>query len=535
MQRSELHPPHGQRLDNVPSRFEACDAVSARTATEELNTIPAVLEAVPQALLLAGSHEEILFANRRVERLFGYKRFELNGRRCAVLIGATFQNSFARAHRRFVAKSGLGRACTDTEIHGRHKEGREFPLQIGFGVIHQTPPLSVVYFNDLTEREKRQAELRQSQKMEIIGMLTSSIAHDFNNLLTVINGFGEMLTQEFRGNDRTCSMVQQITEAGRRGASLIRQLMAFSRQHLVEPRVLDLNAVIGDTKKLLCRLIGEDIALAMNLEPTLGSIKADPGQVEQVILNLAVNARDAMPNGGKLSMDTANAELDDNYARDHPGVSPGSYVMLAVTDTGCGMDEETKARIFEPFFTTKQEGKGTGLGLATIDRIVKENGGHVVVQSALGRGATFQLLLPRVYESPPGAEPHAVCQPSRQGGETVLIVEDDDPVREVMRTVLQQHGYTVLEAQNPGRALELFDRNRPIHLLVTDVILPEMTGVDLSDILVSQMPGLRVLYVSGYPDGRSFHTQAGAKTTRMFLKPFSTTAFAQTVREVLDA
>jgi two-component system cell cycle sensor histidine kinase/response regulator CckA len=536
MRSSVLRSPHHKRFDKRSLIYEELDDSPESLITGTLGSLLPVLEGVPEAIVLTGSDGEIVYANSPLRRLFGYECFDLPGRPCTTLIGAGFQDVFVEAHDRYLANARLGPLDTNVDLRGRRKEGEEFPLQIRFGRFQQKlKEMSLLCFHNVTEREDLKAELSQAQKMEVVGMLTGGVAHDFNNLLTVINGYGEMLAKDFRGNARPCLMAQGITEAGRRGASLVRQLMAFSGQHVVERRVLDLNAVIEDTQRLLYRLIGEDIALATVLEPALGRVKADPGQVEQVILNLAVNARDAMPNGGKVTVETANARLDDNDVKTRAGVRPGPYVMLAMTDTGCGMDEETKARIFEPFFTTKEVGKGTGLGLATIDRIVKENGGHVTVQSEVGRGATFQVFLPRAEEPLPDMEPHAVCQQaSRQGGETVLVVEDDDSVREVMSRVLQQHGYTVLAARDPRQARELFEHNGLIQLLMADVILPEMTGVELSHLLMSQKPGLRVLYVSGYPDRRGFQTEADAKATPVLLKPFSPTTLLQRTREVLD-
>ena len=527
---------HRQGTDGHALIHKDCDQCAPGMSTETLGSVPAVLQAVPHALVLAGANGDIIFANKRVERLFGYGSFELLGKPCALLIAERFRSSFAREHERYVGNSSGRQMSKDTELRGRHKNGREFPLQMHFGVVARNPHCSLISFCELTDREELKAKQRQAQKMEIVGMLTSGVAHDFNNLLTVINGFAEILSKEFRGNDSACSMLQEIRDAGQRGASLNRQLMAFSRQEVVEPRVLNLNDVIADTKKMLGRLIGEDIALVTVLEPALGPIKADPGQIEQAILNLAVNARDAMPCGGTLTIATANAELDDNDAESHPGASPGRYVLLAVTDTGCGMDEQTKARAFDPFFTTKEQGKGTGLGLATIQRIVKENGGHIAVSSELAQGATFQLFLPRVAEAMAGMECEAVCQQTKlRGGETVLIVEDDDSVRGVMRRVLQDHGYTVLEAQKPGQALELFARNHSVHMLVADLILPEMTGRDLARKLVAEKPTLRVLYVSGYPNGTRRQDESCPNTTPLLMKPFTPMALVQRMREVLDA
>ena len=389
---------------------------------------------------------------------------------------------------------------------------------------------------DITERKKLEAQLRQSQKMEAVGQLAGGIAHDFNNLLTVITGYCQILLTAADQGDPRREELEQIKEAGDRAASLTRQLLAFSRKQILEPKVLDLNAVVTNLDKMLQRLIGEDIALQTALAPALGCVKADPGQIEQVIMNLAVNARDAMPQGGHLTIETANADLDESYAEERFSVQPGPYVMLAVSDTGCGMDTETQAHIFEPFFTTKGQGKGTGLGLPTVYGIVKQSGGYIWVYSEPGRGTTFKIYLPRVDAQAEALEPRSPLQESLQGTETILLVEDEERVRRLARTILAGHGYSVLEAPNGAEALRISEqRGGAIHLLVTDVVMPGMSGGELASRLIAKHLHMKVLFVSGYTDDaivRHGVLQAGIPFIQ---KPFTPSTLARKVREVLDA
>jgi len=383
---------------------------------------------------------------------------------------------------------------------------------------------------------KKEEQLRQSQKIEAIGQLTGGIAHDFNNLLTVINGYSTMTLQSLKADDPLRPNLAQIKEAGERAASLTQQLLAFSRKQVLEPKVLDLNAVVTNIDRMLRRVIGEHIDLALALKPGLGRVKVDPGQIEQVIMNLAVNARDAMPKGGRLTIETTDVELNQDYVRGHVGARPGAHVMLAVSDTGCGMDKETQARIFEPFFTTKEKGKGTGLGLATVYGIVKQSGGSIWVYSEPGRGTTFKIYLPRVEGPAEGTKPGPDSLSTPRGSETILLVEDEAGVRELVRRILVAHGYTLLTAGRGDEAFQVCGRHEgPIHLLMTDVVMPGMSGRTLADRLTALYPNVKVLYMSGYTDAaiaRNGELEEGA----MFLqKPFTPQALACKVREVLDA
>jgi signal transduction histidine kinase/CheY-like chemotaxis protein len=383
------------------------------------------------------------------------------------------------------------------------------------------------------EREKEE-QLRQSQKMEAVGQLAGGIAHDFNNLLTAITGYSELTLRRLQAEDPLYRNIVEIKKAGERAASLTRQLLAFSRKQVLQPKVLALNSIISDVEKMLSRLIGEDIELRTVLEPQIGNIKADPGQIEQVLLNLAVNARDAMPHGGKLTIETGNVYLDEGYADQHLAVNPGHYVMLSVSDTGTGMDEKTQARIFEPFFTTKEAGKGTGLGLSTVYGIVKQSGGNIWVYSEVGQGTSFKVYLPRVDEGAQDYKRSAEPEDALQGTEMILLAEDEEMVRKLAREVLEMYGYKVLEAANGGAALLICERHEePIDLLITDVIMPEMGGRELATRLSQIRPEMKVLYMSGYTDDAIVHRGVLDEDANFIQKPFSPQTLASKVREVL--
>ncbi len=379
-------------------------------------------------------------------------------------------------------------------------------------------------------------QLRQAQKMEAVGMLAGGVAHDFNNLLTAINGHSDLALRRLNPDDPLFHKLREIRKAGERAASLTRQLLAFSRKQILKPKVLDLNNSIFEMNKMLQRLIGEDIDLLIGLMPDLGKVKADPSQIEQVLLNLAVNARDAMPKGGKLTIETANVEIDEEYVDRHLSVRPGQYVMLAVSDTGCGMDAETQERIFEPFFTTKEVGKGTGLGLSTVYGIVKQSGGQVWVYSEVGRGTTFKIYLPCVDK--PIEAPKATTNDSKAllGTETVLLVEDEEMVRELTREILQESGYHVLEAKHGQEALLVAEQHQgPIHLMLSDVVMPQMSGRELAEQLSPLRTEMKVLYMSGYTDDAIVHHGVLDEGMAFIEKPFTPNALARKLREVINA
>lgn len=388
-----------------------------------------------------------------------------------------------------------------------------------------------------SRRERRLAEdrLHQAQKMESIGRLAGGVAHDFNNILTAIMGYANFLAGGPAQNSTWREDIEEIRKASERAASLTRQLLAFSRRQAIQLRVIDLNAEFTDLEKMLRRTIGEDMEWTTSLASGLGYIKADPGQIQQVVMNLVVNARDAMPNGGKLTVKTENVEFQNPHVEDDFVIPPGSYVAIAVSDTGVGIDENVKSHLFEPFFTTKEKGKGTGLGLAVIYGIVKQSGGFVAVNSVLGQGATFKIYFPKV-EGTVGARSEGPAAPqSHKGTETILLVDDDETVRVMIRRVLRQHGYAALEAGCGEEALKLAQAHKgALHLLLTDMVLPDINGIDLAQRIAPIRPEAKVLLISGYLD-RNFGDFVIDEKTPFLQKPFATEALARMVREVLDA
>ena len=389
---------------------------------------------------------------------------------------------------------------------------------------------------DITDRKQLEEQLRQAQKMEAVGRLAGGIAHDFNNLLMVIQGYSDLLVERLPGGDPLRRNAEQIQMASQRASSLTRQLLAFSRKQMLAPKILNVQSVVAEMEKILRRLIGEDIQLETSSATDLGLVKADRSQIEQVILNLAVNARDAMPQGGRLTIETANVELDSSYSHPPAVLSPGRYVMLAVTDNGCGMDAETQAHVFEPFFTTKEKGKGTGLGLATVYGVVKQSGGYVWVYSEPGRGTSFKIYLPRIEETtvPAGRDGKSEMQIPQRGSETILLVEDEKGVRELAREYLASSGYTVIEAEDGHTALELAAMHvGQIHLLLTDVVMPGISGRELAERVSQIRPGIKIIYMSGYTDQAVVHHGILQNDAVLLQKPFTLMTLAGKLREML--
>jgi two-component system cell cycle sensor histidine kinase/response regulator CckA len=390
----------------------------------------------------------------------------------------------------------------------------------------------VVNVRDITERRRLEEQLRQAQKMEAVGELAGGVAHDFNNLLTGILGYCHLMLDEIPADHPLRPDLVEIRSAAERAASLTHELLAFSRRQMLQPRVVDINVLIAQLQKLMRRLISEEVELVMALAPDLHPVTVDPASVEQILVNLAVNARDAMPAGGRLTIETANVELDEAYAVTHVTMNSGPYVMLAVGDTGEGMDAATRARVFEPFFTTKEQGKGSGLGLATVYGIVKQSGGYIWVYSEPGHGTVFKVYLPPTPSSV--ARPAGGAADDLTGWETVLLVEDEDAVRALAREVLRRHGYVVLEARHGVDAVRVAERHLDaIHLLITDVVMPYMSGRELADRLVSVRPAMKALFMSGHTDHSLIHGDVPPGAA--FLeKPFTPEILARRVRRILD-
>ena len=434
------------------------------------------------------------------------------------------------AHRRAVA----GEPVTfHVEWKGGSYACHAEPLRDAEGRVHGAICMSL----DVTDRKQLEEQLRQAQKMEAVGRLAGGIAHDFNNLLMVIQGYADLLLDRLPEGDALRRNAEQIQMAGQRATSLTRQLLAFSRKQMLAPKILNVHSVVSDMEKILRRLIGEDIQLETASPADLWLVKADRSQIEQVIMNLAVNARDAMPTGGRLTIETGNVELDSSFTHHSIVLAPGKYVMLAVTDNGCGMDAKTQAHIFEPFFTTKEKGKGTGLGLATVYGIVKQSGGYVWVYSEPGRGTSFKIYLPRIEEEAyqPAKERQPQSKVTQRGSETVLLVEDEDGVRQLAREYLEASGYTVIEAADGHAALELVARTAgPIHLLMTDVVMPSVSGRELAERIEKLRPGIKVLYMSGYTDQAVVHHGILESDAVLLQKPFTLATLAEKLREILS-
>jgi len=503
-----------------------------RALVESYSLLNAVVEGTPAAVFVKDVAGRYLMINSIGARSFGRTIEEITGKDDHELFPPGIADEIIE-HDRRVLQSGEPQTLEETAT----LRGVSRVLLTSRGVYRdaQGRIIGLVGFSrDITELKRLEQQFRQAQKMEAVGQLAGGIAHDFNNLLTAIIGFGEMAFNGLDPGDPNRELLSEIRRAGHRAANLTRQLLAFSRKQVLRPEVVSLNALLCDVIKLLQRLISEDIEVILSADERLGLTRIDPGQFEQGIINLAVNARDAMPQGGRLIIETRNVEIDEAYASAHQEVEPGSYVMVSVSDTGHGMDEETRNRIFEPFFTTKAVGEGTGLGLAMVYGFVKQSGGHVEASSEPGRGTTFKVFLPRVFDAEVTSAPAEEMTPIPKGHETVLLVEDEEVVRNLSRRVLQSAGYTVLVARHGSEAILLASQHEgPIHLLATDLVMPRMSGLELASQLSPTRPDMRILLMSGYPNEAviSHGVPPGA---RLLQKPFNAVSLARAVRQVLD-
>ena len=494
----------------------------------------ALVEHSADAIALLDRDGIVTYASPSSARVLGEAPEEIVGRSAR---GFVHPDDVAEVERHILELRDRPGAVVALEARYRHKDGswRYGECSVANRLSDPTVHALVLNYREITERRRLEEQLRQAQKMEAVGRLAGGVAHDFNNVLTAIFGYADLLREDLPTQSPARQDVDEIRKAATRAAGLTRQLLAFSRQQVLEPVVVNLNDVVQDVEKMLQRLIGEDIALRTVLAPDLGNVLADAGQLEQVILNLAVNARDAMPTGGKLTIETVNAPLSERYADEHQPVIPGSYVMLAVSDTGVGMDPTTRARVFEPFFTTKEKAKGTGLGLSTVYGIVKQSGGYVWAYSEPGHGATFKIYLPRVDAPVETAEPPRELVGTPVGTETVLLAEDDELLRPLARGLLGKLGYTVLEAANADQARALArDHPGPIHLLLADVVMPGQSGRELARSLTQVRPDMRVLYMSGYTDDAIVRHGILERGLNYLQKPFTPAALALRVRDVLD-
>ena len=531
----ELKGANEDLLREVAERRQAEESLRTSEARyrELFGQFHALLDAIPDNISLQSPDLKILWTNRAAAAWLHKKPEEMIGQYCYVLRhDRTEPCPSCPAHQSLL--TGLPAMETGNTADGKVWDLRTIPIMEGDRVVNL-----IEVARDITEHRKLEEQLRQSQKLEAVGQLAGGVAHDFNNLLSVINGYAQLIMAQLPDDAPWLTDLREIDKAGQRAAALTRQLLAFSRKQVLQPEVLNLNTVLANTEKMLRRLIGEDIDLVVAPDVDLGRVKADPGQIEQVIMNLAVNARDAMPAGGKLTIETRNVELATAQATQRLVVPPGSYVLLAVTDTGEGMDAATRGRIFEPFFTTKELGKGTGLGLSSVYGIVKQSGGSLWGYSEGGRGTTFKIYLPRVDEEQVRVEEQAratgVEVPAR-GVETLLVVEDEGAVRNLAARVLTAAGYQVLTAVNGEEALVLLeDRQGPVHLLLTDVVMPGMGGRELAARLATNWPDLKVLFMSGYTNNAIVHHGVLDEGTQFIGKPFSVMELTRKVREVLDS
>ena len=510
------------------------DPITVLQESEKM--VMALLESASQAILSVDRNGRIVLANPKTEELFGYSREELLGARLEILLPEGHRRDHGRHREDYFARPRVRPMGIGLDLTGRRKDGTEFPVEISLSHVETAEGVfAIAFVSDISDRKRLEGQLLQAQKMEAVGRLAGGVAHDFNNMLTVIAGYNRMILDELSPLDPLRGCAEEVLKATDRAAALTKQLLAFSRRQIMQPCVMSVNNTIRQTEKMLRRLIGEDIELILVLPENVDNIKADPNHLEQAIVNLALNARDAMPKGGRITVETANVHLDETYARTHLGIQPGDFVMVAVSDTGHGMDAETRRHLFEPFFTTKGKGKGTGLGLATVYGAVKQLGGDIWVYSEPGQGTTFKLYFPRVAEAAALPPADHLATEEVPHTETILVVEDEQTVRDLTVKMLRKLGHTVLAAADGAEAIELVNAYpAPIALLLTDVVMPNMSGRQVAERLLKLRPALKVLYLSGYTDNTVIHHGILEDGVEFLPKPFSREALAKKIRRVLE-
>jgi PAS domain S-box-containing protein len=510
------------------------DVTGVKLEEQQRRLLSTVLESATNAVMITDAGGRISWVNSAFTELTGYGLEEVKGENPRILKSGKHDDDFYREMWESLSRGNPWNG----KIVNRRKDGSLYTEETVICPVRGEYGETTSYVcmkRDITLEEDLARQLHQAQRLEAVGRLAGGIAHDFNNILTVISGNADLALADLPSHDPMAQSFQEIADASRRAASLTRQLLAFSRRQILQPRVLNLNELVTGTEKMLRRLIGEDVKLKTRLEPRLGSVMADPGQIEQILMNLAVNARDAMPRGGEISFETENVQIHKTQAgAGGVRMHSGSYVKLTVTDDGEGMDEETLSRIFEPFFTTKEKGKGTGLGLATVYGIVKQSGGFIWAKSEPGKGSAFEVYLPQAEDFVESVVKEAPTVKTR-GGETVLLVEDEEDVLKLARSILVRGGYKTMTAKNGAEALRIIEvSEEPVHLLLTDVVMPGMSGRALADGAQSLRPGLRVLFTSGYTDDAIVHHGVLDAGTHLLEKPYSRKTLLSAVRAALD-
>ncbi len=535
----EVSPPRQFSSAEINLAWSVADQLSLALARVQLDKerrqLSAVIEQTAESIIITDAAGAILYVNPAFERVTGYSRAEAIGQNTRFLKSGKQDKAFYEEMWATISAGGVWRG----HLVNRRKDGSLYTEEETITPVRDENGVIVNYVavkHDVTREQQLEEQYRQAQKMEAVGRLTAGIAHDFNNILTVINGFSALIKTELPSDSSLHESLDKIIDSGGRAANLTRQLLAFSRKQVIEPKVVHLNMVVTDMSKMLHRIIGEDIALETKLTPDLWPVKIDPTQFDQVILNLAVNARDAMLEGGKLTIETANVNLDESYSHQHADVISGDYVMIAISDNGVGMADEVKQHIFEPFFTTKELGRGTGLGLATVFGIIKQSGGHIWVYSELNYGTTFKIYLPRLLLAGQQRSQAPTVQHLPGGGETILLVEDEPAVRELTAKVLRRQGYLVLEAANGKEALQLAQAHQgQIQLLLTDVIMPHMNGKTLAEAIIKLYPQTKILFASGYTDNVIMQFGLVNSEVMFIPKPFSPATLTHKVRETLNS